>query len=230
MCFRYFFMFCRQLHICLYNYNEYEREAWALALGSQPAWLSRANSSGLTPLMLALMYGADVQMVRVLALLTFASTFACADFRNGNGALHIAAQLGDKADAEHLVDALLTPPTYDECRLMLSFVNDDIEGPETETYEHELVVEHYKRAVCAAVNARNLKGETALHVAVRACNPQIASRLLNAGADPYIEVPLIIVLDFSPYKCPKLNLNELFENWGSTYVSQFVFKNHQQSL
>ena len=152
-------------------------------LSSRSERLSLANRFGLTPLMVALMYGADVALVRVLALLTFAVTHARADFRNGNCALHYAAQLHNA----ELVDALLTAPTTDEHRLLRAFENDDqATARKTETdksYEQALM-----QTVCAATNARNYEGETPLHVAVRSSDPQITCRLLDAGADPCVEV------------------------------------------
>ena len=135
--------------------------------------------------MVALMYGADVALVRLLALLTFGATHTRADFRNGNCALHYAAQLHN-AD---LVNALLAAPTSDEHRLMRAFANDERTSRQTETStSYELAVRQHRQAVCAALKARNYEGETPLHVAVRSSDPQITCRLLNAGADPCIEV------------------------------------------
>ena len=185
---------CRNLHIDLSAFATYELAAWTLLLGSSRELLSRANNCGFTPLHFAVMYGASVEMVRALALL--ADWSSKRDHRNGNGVLHYAAQLHNAAR----VDALLEPPSRDEHRALTGVLERRHEDVAVERADRVRGLS-YAQVVATALNARNTAGETPLHLAVRASDLEITRRLLDAGADPCLEVLcLIIYLSNYPYR------------------------------
>ena len=176
-----------QLHICLYDFKQYSSEAWNLVAGSRPDWLSIKNNRGFTPLMCAVMYGADVDMVRALSLLSFSLTFA--DLR-GYTALHYAAHLG-RLD---LVDAMLFEPTQHEHLLVRVFYRDELfAGPQQELSYPDLLARH-RAAVATLLASRNAAGETPLYCAVKSSNFEVTARLLAMRADPRIEVHPLVFL------------------------------------
>ena len=180
MCFR---VVRRQLHICLYDWNQYRSEAWNLVAGSRPDWLSLVNKRGCSPLMLAVMYGAELEMVRALAILSCALPL-CDNL--GNTALHYAAHFG-RLD---LVDAMLLEPTEQEYYLILAFLHENPYGEPLAALDHCQVLAGHREAVAQLLSTRNAMGETPLYAAVKSSNSEVADRLLTMRADPRIEVRL----------------------------------------
>lgn len=134
--------------------------------------------------MCSIAYGADLEMVRALALLSF--SLPLADCR-GNTALHYAALVG----RAELVDALLLEPTPDEYQLIRAFVE-----PTGNTEEPQPLAQHsyaqvlcrHRQAVRSLLTSRNNAGETPLYCAVKASHLAATQRLLEMRSDPRIQV------------------------------------------
>ena len=175
-----------QLHICLYDYKQYFSEAWNLVAGSRPEWLSLKNKRGFTPLMCAVMYCADVDMVRALSILSV--SLPLSDLR-GYTALHYAAILGRL----ELVDAMLLEPTQHEYLLVREFHRDHFPEPHPELSYQELLARH-RAAVAILLASRNVAGETPLFCAVKSSNFEVTACLLAMRADPRIAVHPLVFL------------------------------------
>lgn len=187
----------RQLHISLSQFPEYRVESWNLLVDSRTDWLSIRNSSGQTPLLSLVNFLVEfkfeklsevLSLVRALAVLS--NALPVADCR-GNTALHYAAYIG----SVELIDALLQPPSIDECALRRSFLTHaqaDSDGPLAETIEAAL--ERHGRAVAALLESRNAMDETALYCAVKASRVAATRHLIQWGADPRISVNYTSIL------------------------------------
>ena len=214
------FNICSQLHICLYDFEQYHAEAWNLLCGSRPDWLSIKNKQGFTPLMLSVLYGAALEMVRALALLSF--SLPLADSR-GNTALHYAAYMGRL----ELVDAMLLEPTPEEYQLVDSFLNGVFGEPFT-LYSFEQVLLRHRNSIGSLLSSPNATGETPLYCAVKSGNLEVTRRLLEMRSDPRIKVSgfsmMIFLfhefsLSFATFRCTVNVLNVKYRTRISVHVN-----------
>ena len=146
--------------------------------------------------MAGVLYGADVELVRALAV--YSNSLPDADV-DGNTALHFAASDG-KVD---VIEALLQRPSAIEFALRHRFLAaadagagagvGDLKRPPGGSEQRaeetlEEAVARHRHEVQVLLESRNALLETPLYCAVKACRVEATQRLLQCGADPRVPV------------------------------------------
>ena len=143
--------------------------------------------------MVSVMYGADVEMVRALSLLSVALPLS--DCR-GNTALHYAVHF----ERVELVYAMLLDPTPEEYQLIQKFHEHMAQSGEAfQLYSFEEVLLRHRQAVSNLLSSRNVAGETPLYFAVKTSNLEVTRRLLAMHSDPRIQVRLFLSINSTFY-------------------------------
>ena len=143
--------------------------------------------------MLSMMYGADLEMVRALALLTVDHSLLPLSDCHGNTALHYAVQV--QGGRVELVDAILLDPTPEEYQLIEKFhehmaQSGDRMGLPMCSFEQVLL--RHREAISNLLSSLNVAGETPLYVAVKTCNLKVTERLLTIHSDLRIQVRVFL--------------------------------------